>query len=206
MGSQRVRNDWRDLACIHRGNDSFLTWMHVSCLPGSLPDPSLSIFITKTSTVYNENSMSCLFSVFSEILILSLIIYKLLPQDKDTKLGRGQQIFAYMIQMSPIFQRTDRRIDIKKTREAHWRINYLGAEVWNCFILLNLNIKWIFLSPVPGFILSGFSDIFSLVIYTWKRVFSICFWWCISSGQIINMFPEFHTYLSIKWSSYLNHL
>ena len=78
-----------------------------------------SIFITKTSTASNENSMSCLFSVFSEILILSLIIYKLLPQDKDTKLGRGQQIFAYMIQMSPIFQRIVRRIDIKKTREAH---------------------------------------------------------------------------------------
>lgn len=140
------------------------------------------------------------YSVFSVKYLSSVLLYT------NYYLGIRNLNWGEDSKYLNIFQIIDRGIDIKKTRETHWRINYLGAEVWNCFILLNLKIKWIFLSSEPGFILSGFPDIFSLVIYTWKRVFSICFWRCISSGQIINMFPEFHTYLSIKWSSYLNHL
>lgn len=147
----------------------------------------------------NENSMSCLFSVFSEIFIPVLLYTNYYLGIRTLKLGRGQQICEY-------FSKNWQRYWYKETREAHWRINYLGAEVLNCFILLNLNIKCILLSPEPGFILSGFPDIFSLVIYTWKEYLASVFDWCISLRSNHKYVPWISHLPEHKWSSYLNHL
>lgn len=77
-----------------------------------------------------------MFSV--KYLFSTLLLHKLLLWDKDPKIREGT---ANTCLSDPNVQKVGRGTDKKQNREALWGINYLGAELWNCFILPDLNIK-----------------------------------------------------------------